>query len=115
MSRALAVLVGVGCTQPPPVPPSLHPDHGATGALVRYDDVSGYLARPEYRDASAAELWTADPRAEDLQLAARVRATETTLVLVVPTDSDLTSARRYLAGQLPSPAAITTCPAGRCP
>lgn len=112
---ALALLVPSGCGEAPPVPPSLHADAGATGARVRYGAVSGYLARPNDRQARRGELWTADPGASEVQLLARVRASENTLVLVVLADTPLEEARSYLSGQLPSPVDIPTCPVGKCP
>ncbi len=82
---------------------------------MRFGEVRGYLARPERHNATAAELWTANPLAEDIQLAARVRAVDRSLVLVVPATAQLSAARSYLEGQLTSSAPIATCPAGRCP
>ena len=108
-------MAAMGCSDPPPVPPSLQPDGGATGSRVRYGQLSGYLARPTGQLPQRAELWLGQPEEDELGLNARIRASENTLVMIVATESDLDAGRDYLLGQLPPEADVTLCPAGQCP
>ena len=112
---AVVLLAAMACGELPPVPPSLQPDDGANGSRVRYGELSGYLARPTGSSPQRAQLWIAQADFGGLELKARIRASENTLVMIVSGDTDLDAARAYLLGQLPSEADVTICPAGQCP
>ena len=102
------------CWQPPPTPPPLAPDAGTHGAMVHFNGVQGYLARPDRADREQhIEVWQTDATGE-VQRQARIRAEAGVRVFVVSPSEELVDIHTYLDGlgddALPLTACIGPCP-----
>lgn len=102
------------CWQPPPTPPPLAPDAGTRGAMVHFNGVQGYLARPDRVDREQhIEIWQTDASGE-VQSQARIRAASGVRVFVVSASEELADIHAYLDGlggvALPLTACIGPCP-----
>ncbi|HCH64690.1 MAG TPA: hypothetical protein DFR83_17925 [Deltaproteobacteria bacterium] len=94
----------------PPVPPPLSPDAQAQGAMVQFETIQGYLARPHSPDTERrVEIWRMDALELDTQYAARVRASGGLRVFVVAMEHDVATASRYMEAVPPLGLQASVC------